>query len=296
MSSEAKRLKGLVLVASLAVLGAMGGPAFAEPELTFVATGKVADKDKEFDEPSGLAFAADGEPLWSVSDNSPRLYQIAHDGKVVNSIKLGSKMDDLEGVTWDAGRSRVLLVRERSAEVIELDPAAPEHLVRHALHDMEGYDKIATIFSAGDANNGLEGIAVVPETGNVFLIKENQPRMLLELSPDLTRILGGVVLDPAMGFAGAGVDDAQLDVSDIVWDQTRGAFWISSDVGRRVFLFDPIAGRALGYRLLWLEHDQRHALHHAEGVAVSADGTRLFVVTDDGHDSRMVEYAIGDGS
>jgi len=296
MSNSANTPRGLVLALCLPFLAMTGTAALAEPELTFVATGKVADKDKGFDEPSGLALAADGETLWSVSDNSPRLYRIARDGKLVEHIKLGSKMDDLEGVAWDAARSRILLVRERSAEVIELDPEAPEQLVRHALRDMEGYDKVAAIFSAGDANKGLEGIAVMPETGTVFLIKENEPRMLLELSSDLTRILGGIVLDAAMGFAGAGVDDVELDVSDIVWDARRKAFWITSDTGRRVFLFDPVARKALGYRLLWSEHDQRQALHHAEGIALSSDDAQLFVVTDDGHDSRMVEYAIGDGS
>lgn len=221
MSSEAIRQSGRMLAAGLELLAATGSAACAEPELRFVARGKVADKGKRFDEPSGLALSADGETFLSVSDSIPRLYLIARDGKVVESIKLGSRMDDLEGVAWDAGRSRVLLVRERSAEVIELDPAAPEQLARHALRDMEGYDRIAAIFSAGDANNGLESIAVVPETGNVSLIKENQPGTLLELSPDLTRILGGVVLDAATGFAGAGVNDEQLAVSGIVWDQGR---------------------------------------------------------------------------
>jgi len=287
-----------VLLVSCAV--GLGAPACAAdasgPQLTFVAAHKAYDHHSGFLEPSGLSWNQDETALMSVSDDTSRLFSLSAKGDVHDAIRIEKGLDDLEGVTWDAARARFLVVRERSSEIIEVDPLQPDKPVHHRLDAMEGFDAIAAVFSGGSANKGLEGITVVPAAGEIWVVKENDPRLLIRLDAGLTRIAGVLRLTAAMGFVDDSVDDRTLDVSGLSYDATREKVWITSDTGRRVFLFDPVAERASGYRLLWLDEGKRRELHHAEGVAVSADGQRLFVISDDGHDSRIVEYGLEDNS
>lgn len=137
-----------------------------------------------------------------------------------------------------------------------------------------------------------KGITVIPETDTVFVVKENHPRLLLELTGDLTTIRGALVLSAAMGVAQVGVADRDLDVSGIVYDTSRNALWITSDTGRAVYLFDTENKTATGFPLTWSNDGQTKPLKNAEGIAVSPNGQRLFVVTDDGPSSRFVAYAV----
>jgi len=262
------------------------------PKLVFVATGKISDQSMEFDEPSGLTFSATGSGLVSVSDNSGALYISSTEGKTLERIDLGKKMDGLEGVEQDRETGRILLVREDSTEIIEVWPDGRSAPARHPLAEMAGYAAIADAFANADSNDGLEGIALVPETGTIILAKEKNPRMLIEVTNDLRTIRGALYLSADLGFVGGKLDDSTLDVSGLAYDATRKAIWITSDTGERVFLFDPVTRRALWYPLFWMDQQQQRVLQNAEGVAVSEDGKRLFVVTDDGKDSRYVEYTI----
>ena len=291
----AARRGAIRVVPGLAVLSLSMSTGFAEPLLPFglepLSSMQIADKKAGFTEPSGLVATPSSEGFWSVSDGTGALFRLTGSGEVVDRVDLGKHTGGLEGVAWDADRTRLLMVREDSAEILVIHPGEPTGLQRFALEGMEGFRAVATLFRADD-NNGLEGITVVPETGTVIVVKENKPRLLLELTSDLTTIRGALLLSPEMGFETPEVADAELDVSGITYDEGRKMLWIASDTGRAVFLLDPQKKTADGFPLTWSEDGQIRRLKNAEGVALSADGQHLFVVTDDGHSSRLVEYEI----
>lgn len=257
------------------------------PGIRYLDTQHILKRSQDYNEPSGLALAADGKHFWTVSDNTDALYLLGLDGDLKPSQTIHIGVTGLEGVTLDQPRGRLIAIAEDSAEVIEVLIETGE-IHRFRLADMQGYDKVSEAFDTSDANNGLEGITVNPASGAVFLLKENQPRMMMELSPNLTSIRGALELTAELGFVSDRVSDTELDVAGLEYDPDRNAFWIVSDTGECLYLFDPLKGKAHAWPLL---HDKGR-VKNGEGVALAAGGTRLMIVTDDDKGSRMYSYGI----
>ena len=275
-----------------AAVALMAAQALAAPPtagLRFLDSVAVADKKASFREPSGLALAADGSGFWSVSDETPAVHLLRPDGTLDPSRRIEIGTPDLEGITTDATGGRLLAVSEAEAVIIVTDIATGT-VSRHPLAGLAGWDAVAAVFAASGDTDGLEGIAVHGGTGNVFVIKERAPRLLLELTPDLARIRGALVLDAGRGFEDDLVDDDRLDVSGLASDPLRGGLWIVSDTGARAFLLDLETLQARSWPLL--DDDGAARIRNAEGVALSADGRVLSVVTDDGARSRLYRYAV----
>jgi uncharacterized protein YjiK len=288
------RLPKAALAGALAGLFVVAAPGFAgadTPErlaLRFVQSHKIADKAHDFTEVSGLALARDGG-FWSVSDDTARVFRLDDEGKVRKKASLPAE-PGLEGVALDPAGGRILVVREDTSEILAL--AEDGSLTRHSILAMDGADALALYFSASDANDGLEGITVDPASGTVFVVKERTPRLLIEIEPDLTRVRRVIPLTEAAGFASDQADEDHLDVSGLAWDASREALWMTSDTGKAIFLFSLSTLQARGWALVNKDKDRTHRVSNAEGVALSADGRTLFVVTDDGDRSRLLEYRI----
>jgi uncharacterized protein YjiK len=162
----------------------------------------------------------------------------------------------------------------------------------HAVQDMRGFAAVANLFGAIRSNNGLEGITVDGETGEIYMIKEKTPRLLIRVSSDLTTILGAVKLTEENGFACPGIEDAKLDVSDVTYDPDRKTLWILSDTGSCVFLLDPKTGTAQSLPLTGFDDGSGKPIRNPEGLALNADETELRIVTDDGKDSRLITLSV----
>ncbi len=195
----------------------------------------------EVPEPSGLSLGAGRASLWTVSDQTGRVYQLDLGGKVLQ--KLPYVGTDLEGVAFDSIRQCLWVVEEEKRELVKLSLAGRE-LERHRL-------------LAGSDNSGLEGICV-DSRGGLFALKEKNPGLFLRLNPDLT-----LAEKRPVNFA--------PDFSGICADTARNCFWIVSDQGRELFLWSPEKGvlksLALGFP-------------KAEGVAVDFWRKRVYIVSD----------------
>lgn len=279
------------LIASLAGAVLCAEAAAAEGALRHLGSGRIADRDAGFAEPSGLALAAGGRGFWSVSDDAPRIVALGPDGALAQARALETGVADLEGVAEDARRGRLLTVAEDAAEIVVIDLASGT-VERAPLAALAGYEAVAAAFRDGDPNDGLEGITAHSETGSVFVVKERGPRLLLELTPDLRRIRGALELSAEIGFVDDETADGRLDVSGLAVDQRRGGLWIVSDTGGRAFLLDLETLTARGWPLLRSDKPGAKRIRNAEGVALSADGAVLHVVTDDGKKSRLHRYAV----
>lgn len=263
-------------------------------ELQFVESREISRQKKGPKEPSGLAMNAQGTALWIVSDSTSRAYRLDLLGLMQDRPRLPGDYEDLEGIALDEAGQRVLVVQESGSRVIAFDRMLGSERTNIALTDLAGQDKLASLMSGDDNKDGLEGITHRTDTGHIFVIKERNPRLLIELSSDLGTILNVVQLTAERGFVSDHAKDSKLDVSGLAWDAERRGFWIASDTGQTVFFFDPLQSKASRFDLSQSDTSGAKLVEDAEGVALSPDANSLYVVTDQKKDSRLFIYAIRD--
>ncbi len=259
----------------------------SELELEFVRSHKLRRKKGELREPSGLSVARDGRSLWVVSDDTKRVFRISLDGGILEDR--GVEARDLEGIAAHPGRDLLLAVQEEANRILELDARNGRCLRNVRLADLEGFEPLAASF-AGDANKGLEGVAFDADGSRVFVLKEADPVLLIELDPDLERIVSHRRLGPKQGFV-SGSEEA-LDASGLAPDEAPGNLWIVSDRGRRVVLYDWGQDRVVGSASL--PSADGGLVEKPEGVAYVAATDRLYVVSD--KKARLYVYRVRRGA
>lgn len=248
--------------------------------LTYLERFKIGDEDEGVEEPSGLALSHDREALWIVSDNHKKVFRMGLEGTLDKDASFKIGKEGLEGIATGSSENVLLAVREDGNEVLEISIRDEEITVRRALADMAGYDAIAHHFEGSHANKGLEGVAFNAASGTVFVLKEGDPGLIIELDPSLKRILDHKHLGAASGFADDEKKSSKIDYSGIQHDE-GSRFWIVSDKAKRLFLYDwaadaVIQNIALGYS----KDGEYREIDKAEGVAVNSDTNRLYVVSD----------------
>jgi uncharacterized protein YjiK len=259
--------------------------------LRLLGTLKVFDRSEGLEEPSGLILNPDTNTFWTVSDDTKRVFTLGLDGAVTRCRTFPVDKKDLEGVTvLPAGG--LAAVREKTNEILIIEADDGGVVQTERLSKMDGYAAVRPAFENGPTEKGLEGITVDPATGSLYVIKEARPRLLLEIAPDLSAITAVHRLSRDVGFRAGGVSDKKLDVSGIAYDSHRKRFWIVSDTGRKVFLYDPAARSVVSAPLRVQKKGKLKSLKNAEGVALNADGTILFVITDDKKKSVLAAYEI----
>ncbi|MDJ0943693.1 MAG: SdiA-regulated domain-containing protein [Kiloniellales bacterium] len=246
--------------------------------LTFLARNKIDGVTQ----PSGLALAGDCGGLWTISDKKNEIFKLDLEGEVIDDESFEGPVEELEGIALDHSGGFLLVVDEDSNEIVKFALADQAVADRRRLDQMAGFDQVAAAFAQGDPNKGLEGIAWNGDTGTVFVLKEGEPGLLLEISADLRTIRSHRTLDGQNGFRDPGLDDDEIDFSGIFYDQSRRAFWIVSDKAQRLFLYDwagnaVVQSATLGYG----REGKYREIEKAEGVAVDPKSKRLYVVSDD---------------
>ncbi len=276
----------------LPVRGSADTPEKAVLDLRFIESFKIADKKHGFVEPSGLSLSHSGDSFWSVSDDTKAIFNLGLDGKVRKSASFPLDVNDLEGIILDPSGELLYAVQEKNNQIIKIDVADRNMLVRRALADMEGYDAIAPLLANSSRNKGLEGITLDPEDGTIYVIVESEPRLLVLVSPDLQAITGHRVLSAESGFVDDVENDRGLDISGLAYDQRDGRIWIVSEKGARVFRYDLASNRAQSAPLLIPDGDDIKRLKGAEGVAFDARTHRLYILTDKDKRSRLYVFEV----
>lgn len=192
-------------------------------------------------EPSGLSMGANGQSLWTVSDQTNRVYHIDLTGRVLQTLSYTGT--DLEGVAYDSTRGCLWVTEEQTRELVKLSLGGTE-LARHRI-------------LGGQDNSGLEGVCLDGQ-GNLFVLKEKLPGLFIRLKPDFS-IDAQVTLDFARDYSG------------LFCDTTAGRFWIVSDESRRIYLWDQQKGVQKQFDL---------SIPKAEGIAWDFSKNRLYVVSD----------------
>ena len=204
---------------------------------------QLGSYDVAVPEPSGLSLAAGGAGLYTVSDATNQVFLLGLDGAVLATLDYTG--EDLEGVAYDASDNTVLVVEERSREIVKLSTSGQE-LSRHALN-----------VPGTDANSGLEGIALRDADHSLFVVNEKEPALLFRLNADYS-------------VASEHDLDAGADYSGICHDAATGLMWVVSDQAEVLFTWDPQSGVRDVFHL---------PVNKPEGVAIGSDG-RIYIVSD----------------
>ncbi len=194
--------------------------------------------------PSGLTFSSDSQSLWTLSDKPGGLiYNITFNGEIVTSLSYSGA--DLEGITRDNADNTFWIVEESSGELVHLDSTGLE---------------MERVFVSGsnEGSGGLEGIALNKTNNHIYLLKEKDPGVLIELDHEFN-ILQYQRLFMANDFSG------------ISYDQTTNQLWIVSDQDKTVFRCDTTGSVIKSYSI---QHEKM------EGIAVDMENKRIFFVND----------------
>lgn len=286
MTAKGTRLAQVALVLGLATGGTASRGEAPEIALRFMGSVPIGKGAHGLREASGLAVASNGAELLAVDDGSGRIVFLSPDGPVKDQAAIETGLADIEGLTLRPDGT-ILMVQEGSGSLIV---AASDGSQQEAypLSEMAGFDRTDPAFSGEGSNDGLEGVAIRATDGTIFVLKERNPRLLVAISPNLTTILSATELTAALGFQSDVAGDHKLDLADLAHDPARGGFWLVSDTGSALY-FLPDAG---GPARVWPLANGTDRIFSAEGVALSADGRTLWIVTDAGKDSQLYTFAL----
>lgn len=248
--------------------------------LTYLESFNIKDGSEGLSEPSGLALSHGKNALWTISDDTKKIFKLSITGKLKKKASLKLPDKGLEGIVLDPTGQFLLAVKEESNEIIKINIETEQIVDRNSLASMAGYTAVSAAMD-GSANKGLEGIAWNQATGTIFVIKEGDPGLIIEISSDLKTIQSHHKLNSEHGFRDNEVEPDQIDFSDICYDPSREKFWIISDRAKRLFLYDWKSHTVLQTaKLSYGEKGKYREIEKAEGVAIDPDANRLYIVSD----------------
>ena len=195
-------------------------------------------------EPSGLSFSASGSSLYTVSDETNKIYNISKTGSILNIIDFTG--NDIEGISLDRDNGQIWVVEERDRKVIKLTA------------DGTPTSECQLQIEQNDANSGLEGIAINQIDKSLYVLNEKNPGLLLELDSN-----GKILKETNLRFAS--------DYSGIFHDELNDQLWILSDQSRTIN-----RSRTDGV----LIESFNINVTQAEGIAVNSTEQLIYVVSD----------------
>lgn len=192
-------------------------------------------------EPSGLAVNNAGTVLYTVSDNTNKIYKLTTSGNIIQSFDYVG--NDLEGVSAYTS-NKLLVAEERTKELVVFD----------LINNQVAKHEIA--YENNDENSGLEGVTYDADHNSIFILNEKSPGLMMELNPDFS-IATKTELDFASDFSG------------IFYESLNQILWIVSDESKSVFKCD-LNGKVL-------ESFPVNVVK-AEGIAVTFD--KIYIISD----------------
>ena len=192
-------------------------------------------------EASGLTINTAGSTLFTVSDNTSNIYELATDGTVIKEYVYNG--NDVEGISM-VSNNKMLLVEERTKEIVEYDLTT------------KNYKKHKIIYSNNDSNSGLEGISINLNDNTIFILNEKNPGLLMRLRSDFS-IIESYDLDFASDYSG------------IFHDKDLNILWILSDERKTINKCSLKGVLIKSYSI---------NVNKAEGIAVT--NNNIYIVSD----------------
>ena len=249
--------------------------------LTYLERWKIKNESLGLCEPSGVTLSHKKNGLWIVSDDTKKIFKLTRKGKLIKDKSFKIPEKGLEGIVLEPNGKFLLAIEEGSNQIIRIEIDREKITQRNALKSMGNYNEIANYFTGSTVNKGLEGIAWNQATGTIFVIKEANPGLLIEVSADLNTIISYDLLNEKNGFYNTSLKREEIDFSGICYDPLRNCFWIVSDKAKRLFLHDWEVKKVIqSFRLGYARKGEYCEIEKAEGVTFDPDSNRLYIVSD----------------
>lgn len=258
--------------------------------LELIRSYRIGDPGIGLNEPSGLTLNADRTALYTVCDDTKAIFCVDLEGQVLLQQSFFISAAGLEGIALSADGKQLFAVQEETNAVLIIDIAGRCERHQHPLAAMANYDSVAKHFPHRPDNKGLEGITVNTVNQHVFVVKESQPGLLIELDAECRTILSSRCLSKANGFSHPKVGPDKLDFSGLSYDPRSDSLWIVSDQGRCLFQYDWVQDVVLQRLDLEIGEGKRQLVRKAEGVAIDPECGRVYVVSD--RDARLYVFKL----
>jgi len=191
-------------------------------------------------EPSAIVYSAKKNSFLVVSDSHPMIYEIDSRGTLLSTVSVAST--DLEGISISQTNDTVYIAEEKNRMITSYRSNGTK---------LSSF----TVDVATIPNNALEGVAV-GKNGNLFVLNEKLPGLLLEYTPagtELRRI--------PLSFAS--------DYSDLTYDAGEDRLWFISDESMKVIKTDMNAAPVAQWSLPFTK---------GEGISIVRD--TVYIVND----------------
>jgi uncharacterized protein YjiK len=215
------------------------------------------DKDTNFgilvSEPSGLAFSANKNDLYTVSDNTGKIYKISFSGNILEELPFSG--DDTEGIDVDTNGD-IWVVEEGLQYVVHLNSKG------------ELIKKITSIHVTTISSSGFEGIA--KNENILYILIEKSPGALIKYNTT-----SNTWSQINLSFA--------IDYSGIDYDKTDNTLWIVSHESKTLnhCTLDGV-----------LIKKQEIDVEQAEGVAIDRKNNVAWIVSDQGNKLHRITLKI----
>jgi uncharacterized protein YjiK len=253
----------------------------------------IRDAASGLNEPSGLALDRQGTSLYTVSDDTKIIFNLDLQGRIIPDSSFLINIKDLEGVAVTADGKMILAVQEESNSIIQFDIISRKEIQQIPLRTLKNYDQIAVYFNHKNQNKGLEGITINFNNNHIFVVKEGEPGLLIELDSKCETIINHCKLNEKHGFKHPRIKSEKLDFSGLSYDYTSDTIWITSDKGECLFHFNFDDKKVLNRLDLPRESDtQSKRVAKSEGIAFDPNNRRLYIVSE--RDCELYIYQLHD--
>ena len=205
-------------------------------------------------EPSGLAFSLSKDALYTVSDNTGKIYKISFTGDILDELPFVG--NDLEGIDVDKTNGDIWVVEEGIQRVDHLNSAGT--LI----------NSITSIHVNTISSSGFEGIA--KHGDYLYIVVEKEPGVLIKYN-----LTSNTWVQYNLSFA--------IDYSGVDYDETDDTLWIVSH-----------ESKTLNHCTLdgTLIKSQSIDVVQAEGVVVDRVNRKVWVVSDSGNKLQRITLKI----
>ncbi len=206
----------------------------------------------EIEDPSGIDIDPLTGDLFIVSDERNKgVYRVTKEGDIVS--KLSYRGDDLEGLTVDPYNRLIWVIEERKRKIVKLD------------FDGHILDQHSLDIPQNRQNDGIEGITKDLYNRVFYVVNQRNPQQFLKLDHNYKVLVH---------LKEQELEHLNLrDLSGLYYHHEMKKLWIVSSRSKEVIIVEPETFKVL----------QRFKvdISKPEGLAVSVDSDRLYVVCDD---------------
>ena len=198
--------------------------------LTYLDRFDIENKEKGLREPSGLALSQGGDSLWTISDDTKKIFKISLDGDLINNDSFAIHDKGLEGITWNSNTGTFFVMKEaKPGLLIELCPDLLSIRDHRLLNEANGFiDREVAADSIDFSDLCYDG------SRDCFWIISDKARKLFMYDWNSNKVIQSCKLAYGKGGKYEQIEKAE----GVVIDPDNHRLYVVSDEEARLYLFD----------------------------------------------------------